>query len=301
MNNLKKLIESAKAHPFLFIGSGFSRRYLNAKDWKGLITHFANLAKPDNSFAFEWFKNEVEANGYNTNSLPHVTELVQSYYNRRFFTEEPFRELREKYVDELKRGVSPLKIGVADHFISEESAFSNPNHHDEIEALGHARKNIAGLITTNFDSFLENLFPDHIPYIGQNELLFNPSYGVGEIYKIHGCVSNPDSLILTATDYAEYEKRNAYLSAKLMTLFLEHPIIFIGYSITDTNIRSIFKNIANCLNGDQLATLSSRLIFIQRANKNRAKGISNVRETFDSKSIEFTQITLDDFPFSIKR
>ena len=77
---------------------------------------------------------------------------------------------------------------MADRFRVEEANFDNADHPEEISALGHARKNIAGVITTNFDRYLEHLFPEHVPYIGQDELLFNQSYGVGEIYKIHGCV-----------------------------------------------------------------------------------------------------------------
>jgi hypothetical protein len=101
--------------------------------------------------------------------------------------------------------------------------------------------------------------------------------------------------VLTQSDYEAYTSRNAYLSAKLMTIFLEHPIIFIGYSITDANIRMIFKDIANCLNSSQLATLSDRLIFIQRSKAGRPEGISTVRDSFGTKFLEFKQVVLPDF------
>lgn len=295
-SELKKLLEAINAHPFLFVGSGFTHRYLGTEDWKGLVSHFAKQAKPENEFAFEWYRNEVEANGVDGGQqLPQITGRVEKDYARRFLSDQSFRELRNQYEKQIRDGVSPLKIGVADHLTNLESNFASPQYPEEISALGHSRKNVAGIISTNFDRFLEHLFPDHIPYIGQNQLLFNQSYGVGEIYKIHGCVSDPDTLVLTQADYLTYQKRNAYLSAKLMTIFLEHPIIFIGYSLTDSNIRMIFSNIANCLNESQLAILSSRLIFVQRAKGNRPEGITTVRDNFGDTVIESTRVVLSDF------
>jgi hypothetical protein len=295
-SEIKKLLEKINAHPFLFVGSGFTHRYLGTEDWKGLVSHFAKLAKPEMDFPFEWYKNEVADGGAaSEQDLPEITQRVEKDYARRFLEDESFRELRSRHESQIRDGVSALKIGVADLLENLESHFTATSYPEEISALGHARKNVAGIITTNFDRFLEHLFPEHVSYIGQSELLFNQSYGVGEIYKIHGCVSAPASLVLTQTDYIGYRSRNAYLSAKLMTIFLEHPIIFIGYSITDSNIRMIFNDISNCLNEDQLATLSERLIFVQRAKEGRPEGISTIRDNFGSRVIESKRVVLSDF------
>lgn len=295
-SEIRKLLEAVNSHPFLFVGSGFTHRHLGTEDWKGLINHFARQAKPETEFAFEWYRNEVEASDSGSGQhLPEVTALVEKDYARRFLADESFRDLRNRHGERIRNGVSPLKIGVADLLTDLEAQFTSPMHSDEISALGHSRKNVAGIITTNFDRFLEHLFPEHVPYIGQNELLFNQSYGVGEIYKIHGCVSEPETMVLSQSDYVTYEKRNAYLSAKLMTIFLEHPIIFLGYSLTDSNIRSIFNNISNCLNESQLATLSSRLIFVQRVKDDRPEGITTVRDNFGETVIESTRVVLSDF------
>jgi hypothetical protein len=295
-SELKSLLEATNAHPFLFVGSGFSHRYLGTADWKGLVSQFASQSKPETAFAFEWYKNEVTAAGIAPDMLlPAITQRVEKDYARRMLSDDAFHALRTKYEKEIRAGVSPLKLGVADFFDSQQAGFGTPKHPEEVSALGHARKNVAGIITTNFDRYLERLFPDHEPYIGQDQLLFNQSYGVGEIYKIHGCVSDAVSLVLTQSDYEAYSSRNAYLSAKLMTIFLEHPIIFIGYSIMDASIRMIFKDIANCLNSSQLATLSDRLIFVQRSKAGRPEGISTVRDSFGTKFLEFKQVVLPDF------
>lgn len=293
-SEIKKILESINAHPFLFVGSGFTHRYLDTEDWKGLVSHFAKQAKPEADFPFQWYKNEVAASGSELD-LPKITQRVEKDYARRFLEDESFRDLRIRHEVRIRDEVSPLKIGVADLLENLESKFTTTNHPEEISALGHARKNVAGVITTNFDRFLEHLFPEHVSYIGQNELLFNQSYGVGEIYKIHGCVSDPASLVLTQSDYEGYRSRNAYLAAKLMTIFLEHPIIFLGYSITDSNIRMIFNDISNCLTESQLATLSERLIFVQRTKEGRPEGISTIRDNFGPRVIESKRVVLSDF------
>jgi hypothetical protein len=295
-SKIKKLLEATNSHPFLFVGSGFTHRYLGTDDWKGLINRFACEAKPEVEFAYEWYRNEVAPSGKATEQdLPSITEYVEKDYARRFLSDDSFRALRERHEARIRDGVSPLKIGVADLLLSLNSKFATPSHVEEISAIGHARKNVAGIITTNFDCFLEHIFPEHIPYIGQNQLLFSQIYGVGEIYKIHGCVTEPSSLVLTQKDYDAYRSRNAYLSAKLMTIFLEHPIIFLGYSLSDANIRMIFSDIAKCLNDDQLSKLSERLIFVQRAKEGRPEGIRTNRDTFDSGIIESTSVVLSDF------
>lgn len=58
---------------------------------------------------------------------------------------------------------------------------------DEIAELKKARKNISSIITTNYDTMLEDIF-DFKPLIGNDILLSNP---YGSLYKIHGmCFSS---------------------------------------------------------------------------------------------------------------
>lgn len=40
-NNFIEIIRNKKSAPFLFLGSGFTRHYLNTPDWEGLLSHFS--------------------------------------------------------------------------------------------------------------------------------------------------------------------------------------------------------------------------------------------------------------------
>ena len=55
---------------------------------------------------------------------------------------------------------------------------------------------------------MEDIFKDYTVYTGQDELIFSDIYEIGEIYKIHGSITKPDSLILTAEDYKIFEENN---------------------------------------------------------------------------------------------
>lgn len=55
----------APSAPFLFVGSGFSRRYLNLEDWSGLLKKFSEGLKD-----FEYYVSS--ANG----KMPEVASLM---------------------------------------------------------------------------------------------------------------------------------------------------------------------------------------------------------------------------------
>ena len=71
--------------------------------------------------------------------------------------------------------------------------------------------------------------------------------GIGEVYKIHGSVDSPNSLVFTSEDYASFENNLKVIAAKLLNLALEYPIIFIGYSLEDENVLKIFETLIESL------------------------------------------------------
>ena len=57
---IEDVIADFNTTPFLFIGSGMSRRYLNLPDWKGLLKHFAELIS-DDEFAYEAYVSKAKS------------------------------------------------------------------------------------------------------------------------------------------------------------------------------------------------------------------------------------------------
>ncbi|HDD6904891.1 TPA: SIR2 family protein, partial [Staphylococcus aureus] len=99
------------------------------------------------------------------------------------------------------------------------------------------------IITTNYDNLLEEIFPDYEVINGQQIIKEKKATDIGHILKIHGSIDNPSSLVISKKDYEEFNSKQIYLIAKLFTYFVEHPIIFIGYSLNDSNIKSILGNV----------------------------------------------------------
>lgn len=126
-------------------------------------------------------------------------------------------------------------------------------------------------------------------------MLFSNPQSIGEIYKIHGSASVPNSLVLTSEDYEEFTAKNPYLAAKLVTIFVEHPIIFIGYSIADPHIRSIISSIAACLPQDKIALFEQNLIFVRRVKGEEEPDIERNTIQFDDFSVSMTVVKVSDY------
>lgn len=281
--------------PFLFVGSGLSRRYLGLDDWRGLLRHFAILVK-ETEFALELYEQQANVQKYKQGLNQKVAELIENDFNALWYTHPKFELSRATYGKlVIEDKISPFKLAVAEYINEKKSVI--PQYKEEVELLKQVgERSISGAITTNYDLFLEECFEGYESYIGQEELLFSSLKGVGEIYKIHGSCEKPNSIIINEEDYEDFSSKNAYLAAKLLTIFIEHPVIFIGYSLDDSNIQNILKSIIHCLSQKQLNQLSRRLIFINWKSDNNEDKILPYSKTFDDgKVLEMTQIQLSDF------
>ncbi|MBW9157673.1 SIR2 family protein [Clostridium tagluense] len=83
------------------------------------------------------------------------------------------------------------------------------------------------------------------------------------MYKIHGCASESNSIVITERDYKKFDKDSVLISAKIISMLLNSPIIFIGYTLKDRNIRTIIRDFTSSLTNKELLRLEKRLIVIE--------------------------------------
>lgn len=268
--SLTNILRARSAGAFLFIGSGFSRRYLGLEDWAGLLSRFCVAGKP-----FEYYRATADGD------FPEAARLLAVDFNEYWWTAEEYKDSVVANKSKVQNATSALRIEICNYLAGLDPALAiKDGFGEEIELLSGL--NVDGIITTNWDLFLENLFPDYKTYIGQNELLFSNPQEICEIYKIHGCTTEPGSLVLTSEDYSDFNERNPYLAAKLITVFVEHPIVFLGYSLSDPNIASLLRAISLCIGKEQIEQLRQNLIFVQRPKDTEQPGISDTYLTIDS-------------------
>ena len=275
VTKLNDLVRTLPTVPFLFIGSGLTRRYYGLPDWKQLLKTFAYRLQ-DDDFAYASYENRVKFDiSFDDPYLlyPHIAGLLEKDFNDRWFKDKNFRKLDE-HLSYVKEGGSPFKAEVV-AYISGNSAIL-PEYEDEVSVLRTLfDKSISGVVTTNYDCFIESIAEGYKSYVGQDELIFSPIQEIAEIYKIHGCVTRPETILINDRDYETFKNKSSYLAAKLMTIFLEYPVIFMGYSISDANIRSILSAMAAGLSAKHIEQLKDRLIFVEYTADAAAFNISS--------------------------
>ncbi len=258
-----------------------------------MLKHFVESISND-EFAYDSYENKAKTMECKLGIMPKVAELIQQDFDRKWFSDEQIRTIDKNVIKEIHNGLSPFKAELAEYI--KRQSIVNMNYKEEIDKLSEiSEKNIAGVITTNYDLFLENCFKGFTKYVGQSQLIFSAIQGIAEIYKIHGSVEAPESIVINEKDYMEFERKSTYLAAKLMTIFMEYPIIFIGYSISDSNILSIVKSIVNCLDATQVKLLEDRFVFIEYKSGMVGAEVTPYTIMIENKPLIMKKVTLDNF------
>jgi hypothetical protein len=243
-DDIKTCIDAMGCQPILFVGSGLTKRYLQGPNWTELLFKLSEICPEiDKKFA------------YYLQRYPNLVDIGTVFSEK--FNDWAWSNGEHNFPAELfgEGNGSDIyfKHAICEIFqtLLNTSAIENES---EIELLKKIHPH--SIITTNYDRFLEQIFPNYTPIIGQCILYANHS-SIGEIFKIHGCASDPKSIVITRDDYESFLKKKKYLSAKMLAFFAEHPLIFIGYSAEDPNIRSILSDIDEILseNGELIPNI----------------------------------------------
>ncbi|WP_029515599.1 SIR2 family protein [Paenibacillus polymyxa] len=210
---IKEALEMQNA--YLFIGAGFSQnaepKTVNTetsfKTWPGFM----------NQLALKLWPNETSDQISSRVAGDHLF-IAQLF-------EEEFG--RERFYHELLEAV-PYKDYVP-------SAI-----HREVMEISDSAK-WRGFITTNQDCLIEQTLDElhifHDVIIDDLDLSTKPS--PVKVYKLHGSMESPNSIIFTEEQYRTFENNHPLLHLKIRSIFAENIVVFVGFSLTDTNFKSI--------------------------------------------------------------
>ena len=98
MMTIGEIIGKFNTTPFLFVGSGLTRRYLNLPDWKGLLKHFAEIIRND-EFSYSSYENQAKGMVCKAGILPKVAELIQKDFDKKWFLDESIRTVEKKMLE----------------------------------------------------------------------------------------------------------------------------------------------------------------------------------------------------------
>lgn len=270
---LDRLIENNE-FPVVFIGAGVSKRFLiNFPDWTSLLEEFWETLGYQNFYGeFNNIRDNIEKDN------PEFTEKEVDHYSnikmgtileeryKKAFNEERITIEGFSPKQAYKTKISPFKKAICERF---KKYALKPEMEIEYKTFLKMLLKTQIILTTNYDTFIEDSYNKESEhkinkYIGQKGF-FQDTYGYAELYKLHGSIDSPSDVVITENDYEKFDKNSVLISAKIISMMMNSPIIFLGYSLTDINVRKIIKEFTRSLNEEEITILENRLVLIEWA------------------------------------
>lgn len=238
---VSKVLSRYECQPVLFIGSGLARRYMGTPDWEQALRFIlAEIGQSDDKFDYLKQKHSQELIDVGTEVCDLAFEWAWGAGKSRFPTKLfdcTDKAVFAKYIlaDAIHKTTPPDRASFDTKF------------DEELKALVAIRPH--ALITTNYDLMLERIFDGYEGVVGKSVLRYNLN-AFGEVYHIHGHVSEPETMILVRNDYDDWTEESKYFAAKLLTYFAEHPVFIFGYGLGDPNVKTVLRDIGKIVAND---------------------------------------------------
>ena len=290
--NITEFIGNYTNHPVLFIGSGFSFRYLkHTFTWNDLLSKVCeDLWENDERYLD--IKAKCTVNGIC--SFPKVASEIEKLFNSALEQDRngKFKEINNIFYDNMRNGITLSRFKIYIAKLVNSNVFKD-GVEDEINELKKARKNIGSIITTNYDKLIENIF-DFNPLVGNDILLSNP---YGSVYKIHGCVDNVSRIIVTEEDYKLFDEQYELIRAQMLSLFIHNPIIFLGYNVGDDNIKKVLKTIFSYIptNTEEAEKVRRNFLLVEYEKESKNQEITDHDIVINGSNIRINKLKTDDF------
>ena len=263
-DTMKKNMFGFRKPPILLMGLGISRRY--AKDapcWRDLLIRVAERCGIDDTVPFE---NIAEKNVGKEALFPRLAADIQEDLDKRLASgavraQDIFSEQELEWY--RSRRAEAVKIMAASECSRIELDPDSP-YAEEIGCIRKLPDIVPCVITTNYDKIIdEGLFENRLKvYSKVPDYYLSGSQGIGEVFKIHGTCDDPSSLVLTDSDYSEFRDRAKIVSAKLLSMLCDYPMLIIGYSIKDPDVTEILINLMCSLDDEKIKELQNNIFCI---------------------------------------
>lgn len=185
--------------------------------------------------------------GISKNSgIPTWTELIRAIANKidyqeknenkkkREFTQSEMLRIPEYYFNEDKSKKHEAYYNLIRETLSSKQG---PNLIDEeiFNVLPHH------IITTNYDSLLEDSqnINSHLYSVVSKDSDLLSKISDRYLIKMHGELTNPETIVLKESDYIDYEQKHVLISTFVKSLLVNHSFMFLGYSLNDYNLNLI--------------------------------------------------------------
>jgi len=206
LDSLASVVRDRRA--ILFVGAGLSMS-VGLPSWRHLIEHMGEELGLDPA----WFL-----------SADSSYQTLAEYYRLR------------------KGSIGPLRSWMDRNWSVSEERVRTSRVHEIVVQL-----DFPIIYTTNYDANLETAFRIHgrdYVKIANTRDIAKANHQVAQIIKYHGDFEDDQSLVIAETDYLNRLSFSSPLDIKLWADALGRTLLFIGYSMSDLNIRLLLHKLA---------------------------------------------------------
>lgn len=268
-------IVSSNHYPILFIGSGMSKRYLEGSPtWMDLLEEYWEKIEENEPFYSKLHDVERDVKEDYPNYSRYdvkfecnvrIANFIENKFSDLFFKQKISVDGLDLKIATLNQ-LSPFKVDLANRFASLKR--KKDLNVEEFTLFKNAVQKSRIVITTNYDSLIEesireNSKQDPRIYIGNSGFFDSSSIGWSEVYKIHGCCSTPSSIVINEEDYNKFNENSVLISAKILSSMIQSPIIFLGYSLEDKNVRKLLKDFSRELPKEDSRKSANRIFVVE--------------------------------------
>lgn len=197
----------------LFTGTGFSMSVSDSQtpSWQGLLESMCDLLKDGASLRESLFPK----GGKNTLGMEEAAQVIAI---------------------ELQKEGKSIHEEIAKEISSVELAGDNSPIEDFLS------KKACRVVTTNYDKLVEQIAGIDECHSLTPGLPIPRSSARVKVYHVHGSVDSPENMVVTSDDYFKFINGESYFSRKLSTVLHENTVVILGYSLGDTNLKSIISD-----------------------------------------------------------